>query len=162
MSNLKLSPGYLIHSAPGRCRFKIPSKRHDAAYFQNMKEDLLNISGIERIDANPLTASVLILYDPQQVQLNDLSAQLETAEHFEPTETETMQVQTVWERATSGLDSFDQLLKESTSGHIDFKSLLFIILFMMAIRQLHQGVIFSAAATLFWYALQVLIKDKNL
>ena len=66
----------------------------------------------------------------------------------------------MWEKAVSGLERFDELLKESTSGHIDFKSLLFILLFLMAVRQLQKGVVFGAAATLFWYALEVLTKDN--
>jgi copper chaperone CopZ len=158
MSDSNKCPGFLVHSAPGRCRFKIPDKRHDAAYFQDLKAKLQNMGGVERIDINPLTASVLIGFDSSQIQVQALSEQLQAADYFELSDS--MPTQTVWQRASSGLDRFDHMLQESTSGQIDFKSLLFILLFIMAIRQLHQGVIFSAAATLFWYALQVLLKDE--
>ena len=161
MSESKPSPGHLVHSAPGRCRFKIPGKRHDTEYFQDLESELQNTAGIERIEVNPLTASVLVFYDSTRLQLQDLTKQLQSTEHFELTDAETVPTQTVWQRAASGLDSVDQMLQESTAGQIDFKSLLFIVLFIMAIRQLQQGVVFSAAATLFWYALQTLIKDKK-
>ena len=123
-----------------------------------MKETLTNTAGIERIEANPLTASILVFYDSERVQLSDVTMQLRTAKHFELTDR--VHTQTVWEQAVGGIDRIDQQLKEITAGQIDFKSALFIMLFMMAIRQLQQGSVFGAASTLFWYALQVLLKDK--
>ena len=160
MNDVEQTLAFLTHTAPGRCRFKIPSKRRDAAYFQALKDALLETSGVEQVQANPLTASVLIFYNTEQVDLNDLTAQLQTANQFELSD-RPMDTQTVWEKAVEGVDTIDHQLKEITSGQIDFKSLLFILLFMMAIRQLQQGAVFGAASTLFWYALQVLMKDKN-
>ena len=149
---------YVAHTAPGRCRFKIPSMRHDTAYFQSMKETLANTSGIERVETNPLTASILVFYDSERVQLKDVTMRLQAAKHFELTDR--VHIRTVWEKAVSGIDNIDQQLKEITAGQIEFKSALFIMLFMMALRQLQQGSVFGAASTLFWYAFQVLLKDK--
>lgn len=151
---------YLTHTAPGRCRFKIPSRRRDVEYFHDLREALLDTGGVEQVQANPLTASVLVLYDTEQVDLNDLTAQLQTANQFEISD-RPMDTQTVWEKAVVGVGNIDQQLKEITSGQIDFKSLLFVMLVMMAVRQLQQGVVFAPAITLIWYALQMLTKDKN-
>jgi hypothetical protein len=160
MNDVQQTLAYLTHTAPGRCRFKIPSKRRDAAYFQALKDALMDNSGVEQVQANPLTASVLIFYNSEQVDVNDLTAQLQNANQFELSDGP-METQTIWEKAVEGVDTIDHQLKEITSGQIDFKSLLFVMLFMMAIRQLQQGAVFGAASTLFWYALQVLMKDKK-
>jgi hypothetical protein len=149
----------VTHTAPGRCRFKIPAKRHDVDYFQSLQETLLNTSGVNSVETNPLTAGLLILYDREQLQLDDLTTLLQSSHHFELTER--IDTRTVWEKAVNGAERFDQQLKEITAGQIDSKSLLFIVLLLMAVRQLQQGVVFGAASTLFWYALQVLNKDNK-
>ena len=151
---------YLTHTAPGRCRFKIPSKRRDAEYFHTLRETLLDTSGVKQVQVNPLTASVLIFYDTEQVDVHDLTAQLQSANQFELSDGP-METQTVWEQAVDGVGNIDQQLKEITLGQIDFKSLLFILLVMMAVRQLQQGVVFAPAITLIWYVLQMLTQDKN-
>ncbi|KPJ94881.1 MAG: hypothetical protein AMJ53_04200 [Gammaproteobacteria bacterium SG8_11] len=160
MNVAEQSLAYLVHAAPGRCRFKIPSKRGDAEYFHILRETLLDTPGVEQVQVNPLTASALIFYDTEQVDVDDLTAKLQSATQCELSD-RPMDTQTVWEKAVAGVDTFDQHLKEITSGQFDFKSLLFIVLVIMAIRQLQQGAVFGAASTLLWYALQVLMKDKN-
>ena len=151
---------YLAHTAPGRCRFKIPSKRRDAGYFQALRDTLLDTSGVEQVEVNPLTASVLVFYDAEQVNLNELTAHLQTANQFELTN-RPIDTQTVWEKAVDGVDTIDQQLKEITTGQIDFKSLLFIVLVMMTVRQLQQGAVFAPAITLIWYVSQMLTKDRK-
>jgi hypothetical protein len=151
---------YITHTAPGRCRFKIPCKRRDAAYFQTLREALLDTSGVEQVQTNPLTASVLILYDAEQVDINDLTAQLQTANQFELSD-RPIDNQTVWEKALSGFESLDNQLKQSTSGQFDSKSLLLVVLIIMAIRQMQQGVVFAPAITLILHALQMLIRNQK-
>lgn len=150
---------YLIHSAPGRCRIRIPAKRYDEDYFQHIDATLSDIPGIVQMRTNPLAASILILHDQEELSSDDLLAQLQGFEHFSLTEQ--VYSHTVWEQAVNGLDTFDHQLKTITAGRFDYKSLLFVVLVIMAVRQLQQGAVLGPAAALFWYALQVLTKDKH-
>lgn len=52
---------YFTHTAPGRCRVKIPEKRHDSDYFKLLLADITNIKGVTQAAANPVSASVLVL-----------------------------------------------------------------------------------------------------
>jgi hypothetical protein len=153
------SAAHITHSAPGRCRLKIPSKRHDADYFQFLKEKFIETDGIEQVNTNPIAASVLILYNDEHLSFEELQAHLQRSEHFELT----AQSQSVagLGSAIQGINHIDKLLKNTTSGQINFNALLFIVLVIIAVRQLRQGAVFGPASTLFWYALQILAKEKN-
>ncbi|THK35353.1 hypothetical protein EHS39_25390 [Ensifer sp. MPMI2T] len=50
----------IIHRAPGRVRIKIPARRHHAAYFNELRANLLACEGVVAVQVNPLTATVLI------------------------------------------------------------------------------------------------------
>lgn len=151
---------YLTHSAPGRCRLRIPAKRHDADYFNTLKEQLIaGTEGIEHISVNPLAASILIIYNHEQLMFVELKNLLHDTEHFQLTEQ--VHSLSVLESAIQGIDSLDKRLKTTTSGQINFNALLFIVLVMIAVRQLRNGAVFGPASTVFWYALQILMKEKN-
>lgn len=149
---------YFAHTASGRCRIKIPDKRHDTGYFKLLQASITGIRGVTQVTANPVTASVLILFKNQSVTRNDLQSQLQENPYFELCKTpETM---TVWQLASRHLESFDDKLKQGTAGHLDFRSALFILFILLAVRQLQKGAVLGTASTLFWSALQLLEK-KN-
>ena len=50
----------VAHSAQGRTRFKIPARRRDAQYFATVEQRLPNAPDVERVQANPITGSVLV------------------------------------------------------------------------------------------------------
>jgi hypothetical protein len=52
----------VVHHIPGRVRVKIPEKRHDTGFFSTVKALLPVIEGVEEVETNPLTASVLIKF----------------------------------------------------------------------------------------------------
>ncbi|MBB4189341.1 hypothetical protein GGE07_006023 [Sinorhizobium terangae] len=50
----------IIHRARGRVRIRIPARRHHAAYFNELRANLLACEGVLAVQVNPLTATVLI------------------------------------------------------------------------------------------------------
>jgi hypothetical protein len=56
----------IAHHVPGRIRMKIPSARGNPEQLEGYKETLSLIPGIERIDVNPATGSIVLRYDPEQ------------------------------------------------------------------------------------------------
>lgn len=153
-------PAYTSHSAPGRYRLRIPSKRYDTEYFTALESDIAASNpDIGSVIVNPVSASVLILYDQQLLNSQELLAQLNETEHFEISTTPANKT-SIFENASKQVTKFDKHLRESTEEHLDLQSLLFIVFVLMAVRQLRSGAIFGPAATLFWYALQILMKKK--
>jgi hypothetical protein len=54
--------GVLHHHIAGRARFRIASKQHDTAYFDRLTEQLEQRPGVQSVQTQPLTASVLVHY----------------------------------------------------------------------------------------------------
>lgn len=149
---------YFTHTTPGRCRVKIPDKRHDIDFFKLLQTDIAGIQGVTQVAANPVSASVLVLYDNRSLALNDLQSQLQGSRYFELSKApESM---TVWQHASRHLEFFDEKLKQGSAGHLDYRSVLFILFIFLAIKQVQKGAVLGAASTLFWSALQLLEK-KN-
>jgi hypothetical protein len=149
---------YITHSAPGRYRLRIPDKRHDQDFFAGLEPDLAAIEGVERIVTNPVTASVLVMYS-DAAPIDNISEQLAASRHFSVT-TQARELEPLWQRASRFLGNIDSELTKNTSGYVDGRSLLFVVLVMLAIRQLQRGSVFGPAFSLLWFASQLLNKNK--
>jgi hypothetical protein len=149
---------YLTHTAPGRCRVKIPGKRHDAAFFEALEPELINVPGVKRVTINTVTASILIQYHEQELLLQELKSRLGALTHFELGSEP--QPGVIWENASRGLQSFDNFLQDSSAGHLDFRSLMFIAFVLMAVRQLQQGAVMGPAVNLLWFAAQLIMGKR--
>jgi len=57
-----LPDAYLSHAIPGRLRVKIPSKKGDSCYFDDVHTLMSEYEGIEKVVVNALTASVLVIH----------------------------------------------------------------------------------------------------
>jgi hypothetical protein len=56
----------IAHHVPGRIRMKIPSAKGNAQQLEEYKETLSLIPGIQRIEVNPATGSIVLKYDPDR------------------------------------------------------------------------------------------------
>ena len=56
-----------FHNVPGRLRVKIPTLKDRPAKISAVENLLFNLDGIDRIRTNPLTGSVVIRYDPDRL-----------------------------------------------------------------------------------------------
>lgn len=63
MAAMKLA---VAHQVPGRIRLKIPSAKGNEDLLTQIKETFTAIPGIEGIDVNPMTGSVVLRYDTDQ------------------------------------------------------------------------------------------------
>ena len=53
----------VAHALPGRVRLKIPEVKENLELARQAQEKLGRVPGIQRVEANPATGSLLILYD---------------------------------------------------------------------------------------------------
>jgi copper chaperone CopZ len=68
---------YYVHQVPGRLRIKIPSLRSSAEQAQKIQGVLEELNGVESAAANPVTGSVLVLYDRETVDSEEILEALE-------------------------------------------------------------------------------------
>jgi hypothetical protein len=57
----------MVHAIPGRVRLKVAKLRENPPLARVIQDRLGAVRGIRRVEATPLTGSVLVLFDPQAV-----------------------------------------------------------------------------------------------
>lgn len=58
----KMTTGYIAHHIPGRMRIRIPSAKGDAELSQRIRELAKSLAGVESVESNFMTGSLLIHY----------------------------------------------------------------------------------------------------
>ena len=58
----------VLHFTPGRIRIKHSKVKDNAAFAEEIQRKLSSVSGVSQVKANPLTGSVLVLFDDQRVE----------------------------------------------------------------------------------------------
>jgi hypothetical protein len=153
-----LAEAYIRHSIAGRLRIKIPSQRGNLSFFTNIQDQLAGCQGIERIEANPMTGS-LLLYHLLEIQsianyakvhgLFEIRSMTRSSTSFSKTLTETYK-------------QFNKKITAATEGYANIPDLAFIALIGLGIYQIVQGN-FAAPAwyAAFWYALNIFLKAQS-
>jgi hypothetical protein len=142
----------ITHFTPRRLRIKVPEKRRDRAFFDTVAERLATWESLERVETNPLTASVLIHFsDPESLFLeaavkNDLF-DIDFDSAFENSA-----APAVTEAAVRSFETADHALRRWTQNQIDVRGVLFVLLFAGGIFQLLRRRLDAPAPTLLWYA----------
>jgi hypothetical protein len=140
----------ICHLTTRRIRVRIPDKRGDAAFFDDIVDRFSRWHSVERVEANPLTASILVYCsDPQQLLAeitarNDLLAIDFVAEQCAS--------ETLRNRAAQHFGSADAALRRWTEGELDIRGLLFLLYLVGGVYQLSQGRVSASAPSLLWRA----------
>jgi hypothetical protein len=73
---------YYIHSVPGRLRIKLPQLKSNLPHCQEVQALLLGLEGVQDVEANCLTGSMLVRYDPKFITFDCIMMALEEEEHI--------------------------------------------------------------------------------
>lgn len=154
---------YIKHQLPGRVRLKIPQKRGDFDYFDRIAELFASCPGITQLQLNPPAASILICHGTKThfqkiadfAQTNGLFTLTE-----QPEETFSIPPLPIAKLSSIGIARLDESLVGYSKGFLDGRSMLFLALVGLAVRQMTRGHTMGAASSLLWYAFRVL-KEEN-
>lgn len=159
-----LPDAYITHATQGRVRIRIPDRKGDSTYFASLKEKLAGLSelpGIQRVEANPMTGSILVLHtlDLQAVDLGLVAQYSEFNNLFRlkvspPGQTSASVIRKQSPREVNGE------VGGRASSDIDFGMLAILGFVGVAIIQLTRGHIMMPAITALWYA-HSLIKERQ-
>jgi hypothetical protein len=142
----------ISHVTARRLRIRIPEKRRDKAFFDLVADRLATWDSVDRVETNPLTASVLIHFsDPERLFLegvakNDLF-EIDFGAAFAP-RSEPVVTQT----AARSFETADIALRRWTGNQVDMRGVLFLLLLAGGVFQLLRGRLATPAPTLLWYA----------
>ena len=149
---------YISHRTDHRLRIKVPSKKRDHEYFGTLHQHLSGKEGIETVEINPLTGSVLITHN---VDADALVAEAQSKSLF--TLKKSVPAQPTLHKIVKGhFKGFDDRIKGFTGGSQNIGTLAFLTLAGVGIYQIARGN-FTAPAwyTAFWYALNLFLKSDT-
>jgi hypothetical protein len=143
---------HVVHRTRGRLRLRIPEHRYDAPYFTALTRRLAGLPGVRAVTANPETAGVLLRLEPDPemdpVAIIRATGQLQIVDAPPPLSPTLTGV-----RRTA--DRLDQALEGLTGGLGDLRTLAFALLIILAVRQTARGQLMAPAASLLWYAFEL-------
>jgi hypothetical protein len=157
----------VVHAMPGRVRIKISRLKGNVVAARELQDRLSEVRGVQRVEANPVTGSVLVLYDPEE--LDPLDSLISMGGTFAPlfpglniSELQALLTSDndesngnapVVDRISTLFGGLNHELGKSTGG-LDLRLLLPLILFFLGVRGLlfADKLTFPAWYDLLWFA----------
>jgi hypothetical protein len=142
----------ISHFTTRRLRIRVPEKRRDAEFFSTVAERLASWDAVERVETNPLTASILVYFTDAHRLLAEAAAKNDLLDidfdAIEPRAAEPV----VTRAAIRSFETADGALRRWTENQVDMRSVLFLLLFVGGLYQLLRGRLGMPAPGLLWYA----------
>lgn len=149
---------HISHRTAERLRLRIPGRKGDAGYFSSLADRLSRFQGVERIEANAITGSILVLHRM------DVAAFVEHAEQsgLFVLKGANSRPEPLYRTVMQPLTDLDRGMKKFTGGEIDLPSIAFVGLLGVGIYQISIGNFIAPAwYTAFWYAFNTVFKAED-
>lgn len=137
---MALPRAYIARRCSGQVRFKLPRRKHDAAFFGRAAEVLGRFPAVEALEVNPLTGSILVHH----------RATLEEVAQFAHEQNLFTLAQRP-ERVPPG--------RPSPRG--EPRNALMLLVLLFGLIQLARGNVLGPASTLFWMAWQIAAQGSS-
>ncbi len=141
----------IVHAIPGRIRVRIPRIKNDPDYAAQTRERLRALPGITGVEANSVTASVVVTYDEAATTFPELIPGLsETFHTYLFPELDRARIESMLRSSPNGsgtttplakriysfFGTVDQGVGHATAGNLDLRILLPVTLFMLGVGRL--------------------------
>jgi hypothetical protein len=145
----------ISHSAYGRTRFRVPSKRGEHAFFAKVAERLQRVEGIEGVEVNSATGSILVNH---RLPLEGLLEQGRRRSLFRVDDGPSPHL---GDQLRHRFGLLNGGISRLTEGRLDLEDLALIVLIAVGVRQLLAGQFAAPALTAFFYAATLLTAEKG-
>lgn len=133
-------------------RIRIPSRKHDPAYFQTVREYLSQVPDIASVEVNPLTGSVFCALGRDR---EGIEADMERGNLFKVVPVSTGKT-TVAEKVFGRFKGVDAAVRDFTGGEVDIPSIAFLGLLGSALYEIALGnLTLPAWYVALWYAASI-------
>jgi hypothetical protein len=149
----------LAHQTEGRTRLRAALRPVDEVELGGVAGALAQLPGVEAVDARPATGSLVI--EHPEVAWDELAADIGRLGGVilaAPGEPRIRRDSLAPVR--SGAAQVDNLLGAVTAGGLDIRSLVFVVLVALALRQFWQGQVMVPGISLLWWAFD-LVRDQG-
>ena len=148
---------HIAHCAPKRLRLKVASKRDHEVYLRALPEKFAGFSGIDEIEINPLTGSILFKHGVKTDEILDFVKQHGIFE----IKVKSVRPPSVHKGISSIYQELDSMVNGFSNGSTNAGGLAFIGLLAYGVIQISRGNIAGPAwYTAFWYALNIFLKSQ--
>jgi hypothetical protein len=150
----------LLHATPGRIRLRLPEMKGDPAKAREVEQQVAGLKLARRIEANPVTGSILVTYDPDDsASLAELSRrflpELDSAARIcppDPGDDVEAVTPSAVQAVLSNLRAINANVRTTTGG-LDLRILVPAIMVLMGIKTLvTDGERKPAWYNYFWFA----------
>lgn len=151
----------VVHALPGRKRIRIDEKRGDEEYFATVKKKLADCPGVLAVEANFLTASVLLHHHVDDPDVWRYATEQELFNFSNNHLDAPVAARSLTRSAASGAKASKRIQPAVSNDHFNWRPLIFLGLAALGISQAVEGNIAVPAVTAFWYALNALPWTSN-
>ena len=165
---MEMRRGRIVHEIPGRVRIRVNRGELTDGSVRELEAGLAALGGFQRVQVSPSTGSVLISYNPVEVELPVLLERLRLAGLLDVTVLDPnvplpkeVPVSLSAQRVQHALNNADVRVSQLTGGRWDLRSIMPLVLGALALRQLLTGAGQITAApwyVLAWYAFDSFLK----
>ena len=132
---MTLPRAYITRRCTGQVRFKLPRQKGDTAFFEQVVQVFTRCPGVDSLQANPLTGSLLIYHRATPDELAKYARQ--------------NKLFALAQQPDSPPPSVPR------QGEGDLRSMAILLLLVLAAIQLARGSVLGPASTLLWMAWQI-------
>lgn len=151
-SEIPLLAAEVVHRTNGRLRVRVPTKKGDAKFFAAAAEKFAKCPGVEKVEVNPVTASILFGLSTTPDHIGRFAEQ-KGLFRLAPWR---LAHRTLFGDVADIFRKWNRNLKQSSGGGLDIPSLIFLSLIVSGIYQLARGnLVMPAWYTAFYYALGI-------
>ncbi len=153
-----LPEAYLSHSTSRRFRMKVPAKKGSDAFFRALVETISTLPGIESVETNSLTGSVLVCHHSDTPSLCE-SIRKQSLISLKNAGTKRTSLR---QDITTGVRAVNRNLSSLTGGKVDLLDVAGIYLLGAGVYQVFKGNLAAPAwYTAFWYAFGIMSKSPS-
>ncbi|MCX8053441.1 MAG: heavy-metal-associated domain-containing protein [Armatimonadetes bacterium] len=156
--------GAVVESyVPGRIRVRLPRERRDTSVLSEVASILAGVDGIKSVKTNEITGSILVEYDADAINVEELIALGKTANLIDDfdlsgtgtsTKSEFPPTSATARSILAGFRAVDRMVHELSRGLLDAKTIMPLTLFGISLRNYLRSPQRSPVPwyTLLWYA----------
>lgn len=149
----------IVHQTEGRTRLRALARPVDAETLMGLADRMSQLAGVDDIDCRLTTGSLVIehpdlTWDDLAVEVARVGGVIVSDAVPEAVRKDGL------EAARTTVGRVDTLVSQLTAGGVDMRTLAFILMVGLALRQILRGQIMVPAMSFLWYASEILLKSS--
>jgi hypothetical protein len=139
----------IVHQTRDRLRLRIQEKRRDLPYFLDLYEHLHRAPGVDEVTMNPTTGSVLLRFDDRH--RNTVLGVVADSPQFALSSRPAISLSRSGKHTQPG--RIEKFLNAQNASATDPRTIVFLIMFALSVRQLLKGQILAPVLTIALYGI---------